>query len=644
MLSFFRRAGKSKVGTWIVALLMAGGLAGFAISDIQNFGSGNIGFGMGGSSLVKVGGQLVTDKEMTQAMERRLQQARQQQPNADYATIIGDFDPILAALVDQQTLIAFADKYGFPLSKRLIDAEIAHIPSVKGLNGQFSQQAYDSFLAQQHLTDPDVRRIIAGELLQRLLLVPLATNPRVPVGVASPYASMLLEAREGRAAIVPVDAFRAGLKPSDGQLQRFYADNRARYMVPEQRELRIARIGPEQVAGIAASDQEIAAEYNRNKAAYAPRDTRTLTQVVVADQAAANAIATKAKAGMPLAQAAGANAALTTVADQTREAYSGVAGDKAAAAVFEASEGAVVGPIQSDFGWIVAKVDKVASQGGKSLEQARTEIAAKLNADKRKDAIETLVDKVQSAVDDGSSFTEAAAKANLQVTTTPLITAAGESLADPSYKTPPELVPVVKTGFDVAPNDPPEILNLANDQGYAMVSPAQIVPAAPARLATIHDRVANDWVTAQAMQRARSAATAIADKAGRGIPLEQALKEAGVALPPVRPIAARRIQIATSQGTVPAPLQLLFSLAQGKSRMVGDPGGQVFFVVKVDKVVPGNALLQPALISRMQTELREPTSQEYAQEFVAAVRTQMKVKRNDSAIEAMKARLKSGGS
>jgi peptidyl-prolyl cis-trans isomerase D len=66
--------------------------------------------------------------------------------------------------------------------------------------------------------------------------------------------------------------------------------------------------------------------------------------------------------------------------------------------------------------------------------------------------------------------------------------------------------------------------------------------------------------------------------------------------------------------------------------------------VKVDKITPGNALLQPALIGRMQNELQEPTSQDYAQQFLAAVRQEIKLKRNDSAIAAMKARLASGGS
>jgi peptidyl-prolyl cis-trans isomerase D len=48
-------------------------------------------------------------------MQRRLQQARQEKPEADYATIIGDFEGILSELIDEKTLLAFADKFHFPL-------------------------------------------------------------------------------------------------------------------------------------------------------------------------------------------------------------------------------------------------------------------------------------------------------------------------------------------------------------------------------------------------------------------------------------------------------------------------------------------------------------------------------------------------
>src|SRR5688500_16291817 len=128
MLSFFRNVSKSKIGTGVLVVVLLAILAGFAIGDIQNFGTGNIGFGSSSSTLAKVGDQEVTDREMSDAMQRRLQEVREQRPDADYSFIAGDFDTILSSLIDQRTMIAFADKYGFNLSKRLVDAEIAQIP------------------------------------------------------------------------------------------------------------------------------------------------------------------------------------------------------------------------------------------------------------------------------------------------------------------------------------------------------------------------------------------------------------------------------------------------------------------------------------------------------------------------------------
>jgi len=646
MLSFFRKISKSKVGTWIIAAIGLAILAGFALADLSNFGTGQTGFGMASSTLAKVGDQEVTEPQMSDAMQRRLQQVRQQNPAADYATIIGDFNAVLGALIDQATLYAFADKFHFPLSKRLVDGEIAQIPATKGLNGQFSDQAYQQFLQQQRMSDSEVRQIIGGDLLQRLILTPIAANARIPLSLASQYASMLLEERDGEAAVVPADAFKAGLKPTDAQVQQYYAANKARYMIPEQRVLRIARIGPEQVANISASDKEIADYYNANKATYAPTETRSLSQVVVPDQATANAIAARAKGGATLAAAAapaGSKAAVTTLNDQSQQAYAGVAGDKAAAAVFAAPAGAVVGPIQTQFGWAVVKVESVKKGTGKTLDQAKAEIAAKLNTDKRKGAIEDAVAKVQDALDGGSNFAEAIGAAKLPVTTTPLITANGTSRTDASYKLPPELQPVLKSGFALEPNEEPEVVALGGDQGYAIVSPAQVVQSAPAPLASIHDQVAGDWVNDQALQRARNAAEQIAARATGNASLADAIKGTGATIPPPQPIKARRIQISNAQGqTVPA-LRLLFATGAGKSKMAPNPQGGGYFVVKTNKITPGNSVSQPGLIGQVQTQLNQATSGDYAQEFLASLKRDMKAKRNESAIQAFKVRLLSNG-
>ena len=268
MFSFFRRLSKSAVGSMIMVLFVVLILASFAMGDIANIGSGNLGLG-GGSSLAKAGSQQITDRDMSRAMERRLTQIRQQNPAADYGAIAGDFDPLLDSLLDQTALQAFADKNGFVLSKRLIDAEIARIPGTRGLDGKFSEQAYRLLLAQQRTSDQELRQLIAQGLLQRMLLTPVATSARVPVGMATPYASMLMEAREADIQLIPTARFLAGIPaPTDADIATYYRTNARAYTIPEQRVINVARIGPAQVAAVVPTDKEVADYYKANQATY----------------------------------------------------------------------------------------------------------------------------------------------------------------------------------------------------------------------------------------------------------------------------------------------------------------------------------------------------------------------------------------
>ena len=640
MLASVRRLSKSTVGSIILVLFVIAVAASFAMGDMANLAGGNL--GGSGSSLASVGGLEVTDRDMSQNMERRLTQVRQQNPEADYASIAKEFDQLLEAAIDERAVEAFAGKYGFVISKRLIDAEIANIPGTKGLDGKFSEQAYAAFLAQQRLSDAEVRRLISSGTLQRMVLVPVGTAARVPVGVATPYASMLLEARQGEVATVPIAAFRAGLTPTDADLQRFYAANRARYMVPEQRVLRFARIAPEQVAGVSATDAEILAFYNANQATYGAKDIRVISQAVVPDRNAANAIAARARGGASFAAAAapaGLSAADISVGPQTRAEFAELAGNAVAAAAFAAQSGAVVGPVQSDLGWHVVKIESVQREGGKSLGAARAEIATRLTAEKRTGALADLVARVEDAIAEGSNFSEAAALAKLPVSETPPITATGTARGNPAFRLPPELAPALRSGFELSQDDEPVVETLAGSAGYVLVAPARIITAAPAPLAAVRAQVAEDWIAKQASDRARAAASAIAAKVARGVPLGKAVAEAGTPLPPVRQVGARRLDMARMGGTVPAAIRMLFTLGSGKSRLVADPQQRGFSVVKVNRIVPGNALNQPALIGRVQNDFQDAVGSEYALQFRTAIRQLVGVRRNDGAIDAVKKRI-----
>lgn len=643
MMSSIRRLSKSKVGTIILVVFLLLIVASFALADLSNFQGGSL--GSNSSTLARVGDEEVTDKELSDALEQRLSQVRQQRPDADYAALAQDFEPLMASLIDQAALSAYADKYGFNLSKKLVDAQIAQIPGARGLDGKVSDASYQAWLAQQRMTDAQVREIIRSGLLQQLLLEPLAAGARRPVGAATPYASMLLESRQGDVALIPVEAFRAGLTPTVADIQSFYAANRARYMVPEQRAVRIARIGPQQVANVTPTEPEIAAYYNARKDLYGASESRVISQAVVPDQQTAQAIAARARAGGTFAAAAapaGFSAADVSIGPQKRQEFTGLAGEKVAAAAFGAKSGEVVGPVQSDLGWHVVKVESVSTTGGKPLAEVRGEIVTKLTAEKRKEAIELLVEKVESAITAGSSFQEAVQATGLTPVQTPLLLANGTSRQDANFKLPPELAPAVRSAFDLEPNDDPVVESLPGDGGYALVAPAQVVPAAPAPLAQIRDRVASDWIQQQASARARAAASAIAAKVAKGTSLAQAVAQAGRPLPAPRPVTMRRLDISMSQQPVPEPVRMLFNMMQGQSRMVADPQSGGLAVVKLNRVTPGNAQLQPSLVAQVQREFQQSTGQEYARQFIGAIRNSLGVKRNEEAIAAARKRIIGG--
>ncbi len=398
MLSSFRRLSKSTVGTGIMAVILLLILVGFAMGDIQSVIRGGS-FSGNSDTLVKIGSEKILDRDVSRAMDRRLSQVRQENPGADMASIMGDYDQLLNALVDAKTLEVFASKFGFVLSKRLEDAQIANIPAAKGITGEFTEQSYQNFLRQSRISDEEVRMIVRDGLLQQMLIAPAVVNARLPSGWQRPTRRSCL--KRGW-----VKSHSSRLQPS-GQVStrptptwaNFILQNQRRYMVPEQRVLRIAKIGPEQVANIQPSDKEIADYYKANSATYAAKESRVITQAVVQDQKIANGIAQRVRSGQSFVDAAkpaGLSAADISVGPQTKAQLTDLAGAQMANAAFTAAKGAVVGPVQTDLGWRVVKVDDIVREGGKTLEAARARDLGEAGRRQAQGGVEALVDTVQT--------------------------------------------------------------------------------------------------------------------------------------------------------------------------------------------------------------------------------------------------------
>ncbi|MDJ0277269.1 SurA N-terminal domain-containing protein [Sphingomonas sp. 2R-10] len=643
MLGFFRRMTKSKVGIFVGLLLLAVIAIGFAVADLNGLRPASM--GGSGAAIATVGDDKITDTALTERIRGDVQQAAQRQPGLDTAQYIarGGFEGSLNRAISDAALRQFAQEHGLVVSDRYVDGQIASLPAFQGLDGKFHQQTFEQTLSRARITPQQLRDDIRRATLTRLMLERTIESSFLPQQLALPYASLAKEARTGQVAIVPTGAFPAPAAPTDQQLQAYYTANRARYTVPERRVIRYAIVTPASVTAQAApSDAEVQAAYRANAARFAPSQTRSVTQVVVADQAAATKLAQAVRGGQAPGAAAGAiGLEATTLAGQTRGQLAGRTSPAVADAAFAAQQGAVVGPVRSPLGFVVLKVDAVTQVPGKTLEQARPELVAELSKTKGATALGAIQEKIDGGITDGATFDEIVADARLSAQATPPVTAQGIDPMRPAQPD-PRLAPIIEAGFASEAGDAPQIVQTAADGTFALVATGDVTRAAPRPLAEIRDQVAGQYRQDQALKAARAVAQQILNKVNGGMPLGTAVAQAGLRLPAPRPVTASRAQLAQLGPQVPPALSLMFSMAPRKARLTAAPNGEGWLLVYLDNIQRGNAANDKAAITGVGRELGRLTGNEYAEQFVEAVRRQVGVQRNEQAINRVRNELVGG--
>lgn len=640
MLTNFRRVIFSTPGKIVALLLLVALGVGFAMMDVQNLG---VGGPSANGALVEVGDKKLTQQEMQDRLNNALERVRQQQPMLDMAQFVrtGGFDQVLNQVIDGMALEEYAGELGMVVSPAAIDGQIASIPAFQGFDGKFSQQRFDQFLSEQRITAEQVRSDIRRETLVQWLMAPIANPGPVPAELALPYASLMLERRKGSVGYIPIGAIAPGNPPTEAELQAYYKKNVGRYTLPERRVVRYAVVTPAQFeAGAKATEAEIAAEYKKNAAQYAATTRRNLAQIIVADENTAKAIAAKVKAGTSMADAAkSAGLQASTVPNAEKEAFARASSPAIANAAFAGAQGAVVGPLRSQLGWHIVKVEGIEQVAGKSLDQVRGELAEAIAKTKLATALADVRAKIDSEIASNATFDELVAGSKLKAeTSAPLFpdgraTTGGETAPDPT------LAQIAQAGFSMEPTDDPQLVALGSEGAFTLVKTDRVVAAAPRPLAEIRPTVADDLVRSRQLDGARKAANAIVAKLSKGMPIAQAMKESGLNLPAIQPLDASRGQLAQMGEQLPPPVRLMFSMAEKKAKAIPAPERGGFWIVQLDDVEEGNAKGNAALIGQTRGQLGQLIGNEYVEQFAAAARKAVKVKRNEAAIAALKAQL-----
>jgi peptidyl-prolyl cis-trans isomerase D len=646
MLSFLRRLTNSKVGmivTFVALIVIA--LA-FAAGGVTRLGGGGSGGEMKKTTVAKVGDVAITADDLKQEVQNEFANVQQNNPQVTMAQFItgGGFDSVVERMINLQALQQFGRQQGMVVSKRAVDGEIASAPSLQGVDGKFDPNLYKQLLAQERVTDAQVRAQIVQQLYAQMLTAPTTGAKDVAQQVALPYASLLLEQRSGEIGFVPAKAMSTGAAPTDKELADFYQRHIQQYTLPERRVIDYAEVTPDTVKAQAApSDAEIAQAYQAQLARFQPTEKRTLKQVILADQNAAQALAAKVKSGTSIedaAKAAGLEAATidgVTKADFTKQSSADVAN-----AVFAAKQGDLVGPIKAPLGYAVIRVEKVTQVPGQTLAQAHDTLAKELTAQKTNDLLGKLHDKMDDAVTGGASFQDVVKDDGLTAKQTAAISQQGVDPLNPAQPD-PDLAQVVQSGFGAQQGDSPELVPVGQSGAFAIVSLDKIIPSAPLPLAQVKAQVTKDLLADRAEQAAHDVAEKIVASVNKGTAMRAAFAAAKATLPPVQPVHATRAQLAVSQQGAPPPLALMFNTPAKQAKLLEAPNNAGWLVVYTDTVTPGDAKGKPDVIKATQSDLGHFVGNEYAQQFARAVRAKIGVTKNDAAIAQVRQQLLGGG-
>jgi peptidyl-prolyl cis-trans isomerase D len=395
----------------IVAILFLGAIAVVFVFWGIDFQSGTVTYA------AKVDGETVpldTVRRAWQQQQSRLQQMLRDELPPDLVKT--QQAQLLDQFVQQTLLTQRAKQAGYRVSDDELARKVMEYPQFQ-VDGKFSKDRYNALLRSSGLTETGFEAQLHDELLvEQLRNAVVESAFVVPYELDRRYALEKQE-REIDYALIPTSEFAASAAVTDEQVQKWYEENKSDYLLPETVNLQYVELTRARAeAGVTVTEQGLKDYYEQVKERFESQERRHGRHILITaadglDDAGARKkaeeLTAKAKAGADFAQLArenskdpGSAAQGGDLGWQQRGMFVGPFED----ALFSMSAGEIRGPVKTDFGYHVLKLEELEAGQVKTFEEARAEVEAEF----RKERSQTIFyDESQKLADLAfSSLTE----------------------------------------------------------------------------------------------------------------------------------------------------------------------------------------------------------------------------------------------
>jgi peptidyl-prolyl cis-trans isomerase D len=464
--------------SWVLLAMLVAGLSGFGI---DNYG-GQI------TSVGKVGDREIAVDAYARTLRGQINQIQRQFGMTlpfEQVQALGIDRQALEQVVTATALAGEAHAMGLSAGDVSVASEIAARPDFQGVSGGFDKDSYRATLEQNGLTVTEFETTVREDIARSLLQGAVIGGVMAPASAVDTLHKWQGETRE--LAFLPLaeaDLLQPLTPPDAAAVQAWYDKNIATYTRPEAKRIRYVALTPEVAGkGITLDEADVRALYDERIDQFVVPEKRLVERLIYPDDAAAAEAKARLDAGTSFeALVAERKLELTDIdMGDVSKAELGAAGD----AVFALSEPGVVGPLPSDLGPALFRMNAVLAAQDTSFETVKASLEAELLA---ADGIKAVGDRVE-AIDDllagGGALEDMASDLGQKVETTDYAKGANDNIAlaaNPAFQKSAEALE--KDSFLEAV--------VLEDGSLIAMEFVETVPATPRPLDQIRDQVTAD--------------------------------------------------------------------------------------------------------------------------------------------------------
>jgi peptidyl-prolyl cis-trans isomerase D len=593
----------------------------------------------------KVNGVEIPGTDIRQAYQQQLAQyERQANGQLSDAERTDLKRRVLEEYVNSEALVTRADELGYRVSDQQLLAEMSRIPALQ-VDGKLDLAHALAVLKAQGRPIGQIEDAIRHDAKLRQLESAIDASSFVTSAELARLRALTRQQREVAWLTVPAAKLAADATPDDAAIKAYYDAHKSEYMTPETVNLRYVEVSLANLsAKVHVDDAQLKTYYDEQKAKTPERFTqpeqRRIRHILIQVADPKDDAAAKAKAEAALKRAQGGEdfgKLAQELSQDTGSAKNG--GDLGwaersryvgpfADAAFSMKEGEIKGPVKTQFGYHIIKLDGIQPASVKTFEQSKSD----LDADYRRSEAEKLFNDAQDSLADAAlqnaDIDVVARKAGLEVHDLPNFSRAGGGDLGKSPA-------VIEAAFspDVLDGHLSPMVEIEKGRGVVLRATDHQLPKQKA-LEDVRGDVIASWKKERGRQLAIEQAAAAVKRLQGGEAWDAVAKSLGVSAQPAK-------FVGRTDQSVPAEIrQDVFDEPKPADKPIyssavlpdGDAAVIALSAVREEPAL-GDPKTQDAMLTVLRRQLAQQAAAAESREYAVAARADAKVSENLQAID-----------